>query len=233
MPTTTICPGSCNNRYRAAETRREETGEHNPITPVPGEPAWCNPCTERLRHAIRSMPDLAARLQLEVQYGTPPAPEHVSGSKEQPLHAGDGACRMIEEIRDTLTDWEDTVRAARGFHGRPTGVRLGTTISNASRFLAVQLDWALTNTEAVEADEQVRRLKRRIEHALHLDDVRPQPRDGVPCRECDLMALEHQVDERGRATGDTRCAGCGAVYTENEVQAWIKMLAAYHAPQAA
>jgi hypothetical protein len=224
------CPGTCNSRYRAAEDRREEHGDPNPITPTHGEPAWCRTCTERLGHAIRSMPDLAARLQLEVQHGTPPAPEHVSGSKEQPLHAGDGACRMIEEIRDTLTGWEDEIRAARGFTPRDP-VRLGVAITASARFLAVQLDWALANTDAVEHDHAVRSLKRRVEHAVHLDDVRPRPRYNIPCKECDLLALEHQVDDRGRSTGDTRCAGCGAVYAEDEIQAWVKMLAAYYVPQ--
>jgi hypothetical protein len=230
MPTPQACDGPCNRRYRDAEQRRETHGDPNPYTPYSGRPYWCDTDTDRLRTALRGMPDLAARLVLEAVHGTPPAPEHVSGSKEQPLHAGDGAYRLIDEIADTLTAFEDEWVTATGLPPRPLRSRCGATITSSARFLVNELGPILATggQYAIDLDDQVRRLKRRVEHALHLDDVRPTPRQGIQCRECDLMALEYQLDDHGRATGDTRCAGCGYVYDEDELQQWIRMLAAHY-----
>jgi hypothetical protein len=41
------------------------------------------------------------------------------------------------------------------------------------------------------------------------------------------MALERDIDRLGRDTGDTRCLNCGSIFTEDEMQAWIRLCAAY------
>lgn len=228
MPTTKICGGYCNQRYRDAEARRELHGDPNPIAPVYGRP-WCETCTMRLHSTIRGMPDLAARLAVEATHGTPPAPEHVSGSKERHLHAGDGAYRLIDEICDTLTVLEDTYRYAAGFTDRDTTVRQGVAITRAARFLGHHLERVLDvlGPDAATHDSALYTLKRRCDHALQLNDPRPDPRPGVKCRECQYMALEREVDRLGRATGDTACLNCRSVFTEDEMQAWIRLCAAY------
>jgi hypothetical protein len=235
MPTPQACDGPCNRRYRDAEVRRETHGDANPYTPNQGRPYWCDTCADRLRQTLRGLPDLAARLVLEAVHGTPPPPEHVSGSREQPLHAGDGAYRLIDEICDLVTRFEDEWCAGAGLPPRPLRSRCGATITSSARFLVNELGPILAagGQYAIELDDEARRLKRRVEHALHLDDVRPEPRHGVQCRQCDVMALEYQLDYLGRATGDTVCGNCGGVFTEDDMQAWIRMLAAYHCGSAA
>jgi len=233
VPTTSTCPGTCNRRWRDAEQRRELHGDPNPYTPVAGEPAWCLTCTSRLRTAISDMPRYAALLAVEAVHASPSPGVHVTGSKEQPLHPGDGAYRLLDEIHDALAFWEDAWCGLAGFRTRPAG-RQGAVIARAARFLAAQLDRILIDGRiAEELDENIRTLKRQTEHVLHYQDVRPTPRDGVPCRECDHMTLEHQVDGHGRATGDTVCACCLTVYSEDELQAWIRMCAAYTQQQGA
>lgn len=228
MPNVKICGGYCNQRYRDAEARRELHGDPNTITPVYGAP-WCENCTTRLYATIRGLPDLAARLAVEATHGTPPAPEHVTGTKERHLHAGDGAYRLIDDICDTLTGLEDTYRYAAGFTGRDATVRQGVAITRAARFLGSHLErvLAVLGPDAADHDRALYTLKRRCEYALQLNDPKPEPRPGIKCRECEYMALEYELDGRGRPTGDTACLNCRSIFTEDEMQAWIRLCAAY------
>lgn len=232
------CPGRCNAAWRAAEIHREATGEPHQLAPVTGEPAWCERCTQRLRFTLLDLPHLAALLLIEAERGTPrPGATKVSGSRERALHPGEAAYRAIEEIHGVLTGWEDKVRYWRGLSPRPDGVRHGVAITDGARFLDTHLDWLLAHCpdedRPIEMDEELALLRRRLYVVCHLDEPRPQPRDGVPCWNCDLMALVHELDEQGRATGYTRCRACGESRHESDMQQWIALVAAANTPSAA
>jgi hypothetical protein len=219
------CPGRHNDRWRHAETG----GEQHDLSPVYGEPRWCAGCRTRIATRLADLPDLAARLLLEAEHGTPrPPQDRVSGSRERALHPHDGEYRSIEAIADTLTAWEDDVREHRGYTRRPAA-RQGTAITTSVRFVAAHLDWLLQQHPEAEAtvafDAEVSQLWRRANRACHLDEPRPEPRDGVPCRRCDLMTLVHELDGAGRPTGYTVCRSCGDLSTEDEMATWMRLAA--------
>jgi hypothetical protein len=223
----TPCPGRHNDPWRAAEA----SGEPHELSPVYGAPRWCSGCRARIASKLGALPDLAARLLLEAEHGTPrPAAERVSGSRERALHPHDGQYRQIEAIADTVGSWEDDVRERRGYTRRPAASQ-GATISSSCRFLTNHLDWLLTDHDeeaSIAFNEEIGRLWRTATRACHLDEPRPEPRDGVPCRRCDLMALEQELDYAGRPTGYTVCRSCGDLSTAAEMDVWIKLCARHH-----
>lgn len=225
--TPTVCPGRHNDRWRTAEAAREP----HDLTPVYGEPRWCAGCQARTADRLAALPDLSARLLLEVEHGTPrPAVDRVSGSRERALHPHEGEYRMIEQIADTLAAWEDDAREHRGYTHRPATSQ-GAAISSSARFLMVHLDWLLQSHPDVEATvafvDEVSSLWRHASRTCHLDEPRPISRDGVPCRraDCDLKTLEYELDYAGRPTGYTVCRSCGDLSTEAEMQVWIRLAA--------
>lgn len=226
------CPGFCNAAWRAAENRRENTGTPHTLTPRPGDPVWCRPCTTAIRCALADLPDLAILLQLQVTCATrEDTGEYVSGSRERPLYPGDTYALTIEEIAVFLADWEDTVRRDRNLaEVRRAGQRHGATITGACAFLPKHLEWLLAEHPERDASEgfglDLLALHRRAQAMTKSTEVRPQRCDGVKCPVCDLSALEWEVDTAGRATGDVRCRVCRPrfVMTAGEYEQWTKML---------
>jgi hypothetical protein len=201
---------------------------HRPDLPRPGAPVWCGPCTDHLRAELATLPHLAARLQLEVENATTAGSEHVSGSKERPLHPREKYTFCIEEITGILTDWAGAVLDERGLNAAlPT--RPGPRIPTCTSLLLVHFNWLIAEHPYPSASEafglEVRRVHRRAARLTGTDNVRPERCDGVACPKCDLLMLEHEIDWQGRATGYIACAGCGSLLSAAEYGRWVKMLA--------
>ena len=225
------CCGSCNSRWRRAEEQSAKTGEPHDLIPRAGDPVWCEPCTTRIRSSLRDMPELAARLQLEVENGTDNPGEHVSGSRERPLHQRQVPARLIEEIGNTLTSWEDDVRDARSFSGRRVGRPPGIALTRATRFLVNHLDWLMAQhdpaaTEAFGAE--ILDLHRRASRITKTDEPRPVVCNGVPCPKCDMMALERELHTDGSETGYICCRYCAVLLNHDEYERWTKLAAEPH-----
>lgn len=228
----TACPGWHNDRWRLAEASSEPHDEH----PVHGNPVWCEGCQARVRAALGYMPRHAGHLLLEIEYGTPVVAERVSGSRERALHPKQGPALLIDEIRDLLTQWEDDLRDQRGLSGRPTALRHGTAIDAASRFLLAHLGWALASAADVadpagpvrEYVDRLYRLDRRALRLTHRDDPPPQPIVDVWCPECELRALERELDFDGSASGSVRCRNCGSRMDEDEYTGWAGRLVGFY-----
>jgi hypothetical protein len=231
-PNATDCPGACNAAYRAAERRKTERGTEHQLTARPGQPVWCPPCVTSVRGALADMPELTVLLHMQILRATAAEGEFVSGSREQPLYPGDAYALAIEELAVFLGDWEDTVREQRNLEGmRHYTDRHPVTIDNAARFLPAHLTWLLAQHPDREMSEgfglDLLALHHKAQAMTKSQEVRPEHCDGVLCPNCDLRALEWEVDTAGRATGDVRCRVCRPkfVMTAGEYEQWTKMLA--------
>lgn len=229
------CPGSCNARWRRAEEHQAKAGEPHDVLPRAGEPVWCVRCTGDIRTALGDMPELAARLQLEIENGTDGGGEHVSGSKERPLHQRQIPARLIEEICHSLTEWETNVREFRHLSARRLRRSQGTAISDSTRFLRAHFEWLMESHDpaATEAfGQEILSLFRRAQRVTKTDDPRPVACAGVPCRNCDMVALEKELHTDGSETGYIRCRYCPNLLNADEYERWTKMLAAPHRKRA-
>jgi len=225
------CPGRCNAAYRAAEQRRIDKGKEHTLTPRPGQPVWCPPCVTATRGALSDLPELAVLLHMQTLRATAADSEFVSGSRERPLHENETYALAIDELATFLGDWEDTVREQRALAAlRHYTDNHFVTIDNAARFLRAHLDWLLARHPEREASEgfglELLALHRRAQGMTKSGDVRPERCDGVQCPNCDLRALEWEVDTEGRGTGNVRCRVCRPkfVMTPEQYRQWTKML---------
>jgi hypothetical protein len=231
-PDAAPCPGACNSAWRAAEDRKERRGATHTLTARAGQPVWCPPCVTAIRGALQDLPKLAVLLHMQILRATAAGSEFVSGSRERPLYENEAYALAVEELATFLGDWEDTVREQRGLEAlrHYTGNQF-VTIDNACRFLPGHLTWLLARHPDREMSEgfglDLTALYRRAQGMTKSGDVRPEHCDGVLCPNCDLRALEWEVDVNGMATGNVRCRVCRPkfVMTRGEYEQWTKMLA--------
>jgi hypothetical protein len=97
-------------------------------------------------------------------------------------------------------------------------------VARQCSWLADRLDWAFAEHPAVdEFTAELGDLWAVLRRACGLTMPRPEPVQGVPCRsvECDLKTLV-------RVPGSVyvECSSCGGLMTEDELQAWCKLLLA-------
>lgn len=200
------CPGKCNAAYRAAEQRYQDGGADHDLEPRPGTPAWCPACAIEIRAALTGWPDLAVRLQQEVESGVSAAmTEYVSGSKDRPVHDHEAASFLLDEFAEWLGEWEDTVRFDRDLPVRraasPDPVK---AITAACVFLPAQLDWHLGGRDLSDEDQraavedfglEMLRFHRRAQLLTGMQEIDPVRVIGVPCPMCDRKALEFEVED--------------------------------------
>lgn len=236
----TICPGRCNAAWRAAERRYETTGTDHDLEPREGQPVWCPPCTTAIRSALADMPELAVRLLLEVNSGVTAAlSEYVSGSKERRLFEHESAAFLLEDLATFIGDWDDYTRRDRSLpSARNHKLDHAHTVAASSGFLLIHLDWILahhpggydvTGAEVSEGfGAELLVLYRRAQNLTSAQDVEAARIDGVPCKNCDHMALEHEVDTAGKQTGYIRCRRCKPTFrmSSDEYHDWTKLTAA-------
>lgn len=223
------CPGACNAQWRRAEKQRLDKLVPHGLTARAGDPVFCSPCARFLRSALADLPELAARLQLEVENGSVGGGEHVSGSRERPVHQHQAQTFLIDDIDGILDDWATAVREDRNLASvRP--LARGRRITASCRLLLIHFEWLIAEHPSPEASAafgtDIGRIHRQASKLTHTHDVRAVPCDGVACRNCDLMTLEHEVDWQGRATGYIACRSCEVLLSAEEYERWLKMLAA-------
>ncbi|ACU71777.1 hypothetical protein Caci_2868 [Catenulispora acidiphila DSM 44928] len=228
VPTPTACVGPCNSGWRRAETARLTKGTPHELTARAGQPVWCNPCARHVRIGLADFPELAARLMLEVENATAAGTVHVSGSKGRPIHGRERYTFCIDDIVGVLNYWAEAIRVDRDLAAPPPRSR-GAAITADTRLLLIHFDWMIAeHSEPAQSAEFGKDLNRLYRHAAKLtrtDDVRAVPCEGIPCRQCDLMALEHELDWQGRATGYVLCRDCGTLLKEDEYERWVKLAA--------
>lgn len=242
VSTRPACPGRCNDAWRAAEQVRAQDSAPHDLVPIDGDPVWCTSCRNRLYYALLGMPYLTVLVQLEVAHATRADAERVSGSGDAPLHDREAYTLLIDTVWSTLTAYEDQVRRERVFSARPERVRRGRALQDAAVFLTRQVDWFLTDrpdddqgpdpetgrhteTSARGFADRIAVLERRLQRATHQDERRPERRPAIPCPECDLMALEYELDFEKKATGLTHCRACRTRHTPERMTRWLSLLA--------
>lgn len=230
VPTPSACPGFHNAAWRRAEAARLADGTPHELTPRAGNPVWCDNCAQRRWYALANLPDLASKLLIESENATTTGTEHVSGSKERRLHEAEKYYRCIDDIAELLAYWAEAIREDRNLAAAPPGRRRGTAITADTRLLLIHFDWMMAEhpepAQSTEFGNDIDRLHRRAKRLTHTDDVRAEPCNGVACRKCDLMTLEHEIDWQGCATGYIACSNCGNLDSTEEYERWVKMVAA-------
>lgn len=241
-PTARVCPGRCNDAWRAAEVIRAQDADPHDLVAIDGDPVWCTACRNKVFYALLGMPYLTVLVQLEVANATPAEAERVSGTGDKPLHDREAYTLLIDTVWSTLTLYEDQVRRERAFSPRQTAVRRGRALQDAAVFLGRQVDWFLTDrpdddqgadpetgrhteTSARGFSDRIVGLERRLQRATHQDERRPERRPAIPCPDCDYMALEYELDFEKKATGDTRCRACGHKFSAEHMGRWLSLLA--------
>lgn len=207
-PDARACPGKCNAAYRAAETRYETTGKQHDLDPRPGQPLWCRPCITEMRGALTDWPDLAARLQEEVDSGVSAAlAEYVSGSKNQPIHQHEAESLLLDEFAEWAGSWEDTIREQRALNPRASTDlhrRPARVIEDACAFLPAHLDWHLGGRDLTDPDItnlvtdfglELLGYHRRAKTLTGMRDPEPVRIDGVPCSQCGYNSLAWEVED--------------------------------------
>lgn len=234
------CPGFHNDPWRYTEDPGDE--HDHPDNYAHGKPIWCERCTDRLRSILTYLPTLADNLLGEIDDGTAPHTERVSGTRAPAIHRQQAHAFLLDNIRDILTQWEDEVRAARAFTPRPTGIRQLPAIRSASAFLLAHLEWILT--KAPGCDDPQGLVRAFVDKVHHLDrqgmyltqNDEPQPIEcvGVRCKGCSQFALVRGVDRSGVQADEVRCENCGARMTLNEYEEQAERWALYeyaHLPE--
>jgi hypothetical protein len=228
-PIPTACPGPCSAAWRRAEAERLANGTPHQLTPRAGNPVWCEPCARHLRSELADFPELAARLLLEVENATTASTEHVSGSRERPIHGREKYVFCIDDIVAVLTYWAEAIREDRDLAPPPARRPRGAAITADTRLLLIHFDWMMAEhpepAQSTEFGNDVFRLHRHAARLTRTDDVRAKRCDGIPCRQCDLVTLERELDWQGRATGYVLCRSCGTLLKEDEYERWVKLAA--------
>lgn len=217
VPTPSACPGRCNSAWRLAENRYYETGIDHNFEPAEGRPVWCPPCTTAIRAALAEFPDLANRLREEIESGVSAAmTEHVSGSKNRPVHDHEAESFLLDEIAEWITSWEGSVRVQLGLNKHRQRANSYAAIHGAVELLLPHLDWHLNGRAEPKYDHlhmpdwtaaqvatdfglDALQYHRRAKALTGTQDAEPVRVIGVPCPICDQKVLEHEVEaEPGR-----------------------------------
>jgi len=229
VPTPNACVGPCNSSWRRAEAARLTDHTPHELTPRAGHPVWCNPCARHLRSELADFPELAARLLLEVENATTASTEHVSGSRERPIHGREKYVFCIDDIVAVLAYWAEAVREDRDLASPPLGRPRGTAITTDTRLLLIHFDWMVAEhpepAQSTEFGNDISRIHRHASRLTRTDEVRAERCEGIPCRQCDLVTLERELDWQGRATGYVLCRSCGTLLKEDEYERWVKLAA--------
>ena len=219
-----VCPGPCSERWRKAERAYLERGTPHDLEPKYGQPIWCESCSRAIRLSLYSLPRDAAYILLEIQYGTTPKRERVSGTPSRSLHAKESLARLIEDISGVLGDWEDDVRDALSLTRRRPRPQ-GPQIQHSTNFLLSHYGFIMCEhkSEATEAfGQDIGRLHRKSLKATHaLEETKPQRCVGVRCPGCGWKALVWEARD-GAPTGYVTCEHCDRLLTRKEYLVQVK-----------
>lgn len=219
-----VCPGPCSDRWRKAEKEKSLRGTPHDLEPKYGQPVWCESCARSIRLALYSLPRDAAYVLLEIQYGTTPQRERVSGSPSRALHAKEFLARLIEDISGSLGSWEDDVRDALTLTRRRPRPQ-GPQIQHSADFLMANYGFIMRehDPEATKAfGQEIGSLHHKALKVTHaLDEVKPQRCIGVRCPGCGWKALVWEMRD-GSPTGYVSCEHCERLLTRKEYHVQVK-----------
>ena len=238
------CPGQCNAAYRRAQAvyerakveaaaARQPAPEPHQVEPIPGDPYWCETCTNLIRTGLVRLDNLAAAAGSRRDGRLPtPAPAIRSSVGRDPASPS-SAWDTVDEIAQWAARWEETARAL--LSEQPWGVALNhrvhrmLPVTMGSRTAAVLVGLQPSagylvrvhrrilahDAMALDFGVELLGLVRRIERQAGLDDT--VTRLHAPCPKCDLVALE-------RRDGSEKVA-CRCCYYElrmDEYERWAK-----------
>jgi hypothetical protein len=202
-------------------------------------------CSDRTHRAQRALPRLYITLKLHLapNQGTG---DRVTGSREKPLGLRPDIHDHMSDIRDTLREWVRYVTAERHLtgpaspllrqqrriivsttgtarvHQLPDRDKDASLVHERSTWLLQHHTWLARQDIGVAYGEEIQDLEHRARVLADLYPARPVLKVGVPCRNCDTMAL---YDPPGSEY--TECGSCGLLLTQSEYRDWTRMYAAY------
>lgn len=229
-----VCPGRCNHSWRRAEQDRTTLGALHELSPRWGQPLHCEPCTIRARQQLAELPELVAAIWLEAVNGSR-GPKVGTIGRSSATHAawpGQASRLMTDHIVGGLLELEDDIRDLRRLRVRPGRGIEGRNVTGSVRFLAIHLEWALTEhpaaTETHDRDSANPASQISTWHRAALRFTARDPRlehHRVPCPRCEMLTLF-------RADGDDyiecRNVNCALLLTPGEYLDHTKALAATH-----
>jgi hypothetical protein len=200
----------------------------------PHEGYACNPCRSRLRSWLGELPDLYTHLLDEplAPSGSPGKGGPVTGSRDRPIpirvdlfdltHAGAQAWLEGEDQVGHIPVWMTLETWARDWSTfRNMGEAADRTVPGLCRWMWERVDDLCDEHDAIdEAFTDIRRLYGAMRTQLGMVDV-PDYKKGVPCRQCNALALVRRNGE-----DFIECGECPAVLTPEEYDAWVRGVAA-------
>lgn len=200
----------------------------------PHEGYACNPCRSRFRTWLAEIPDLYASLLGEplAPSGSPGKGGPVSGSRERPIpirvdlfdltHAGGWPDVLTEDQVGHLPVWMTLETWARDWSTfRAMGEAAERSVSGLCRWMWERVDDMCDEHEAIdECWRDVRALRGALYAQLGMFET-PDYKKGVPCRQCNALALV-----RKDGSDFIECGECPAVLTPEEYDRWVRLLAA-------
>lgn len=194
----------------------------------------CNPCRSRLRSWLGEIPDLWEQLLAEPlsPSGSPGKGGPISGSKDRPIpirvdlfdltHAGGWPELVDEDQVGHIPVWMTLQTWARDWSTfRAMGEAGDQTVPGLCRWMWERVDDMCDEHAAVdEAFQDIRRLYGTLYAQLGLFE-KPDYKYGVPCRQCNALALV-----RHNGSDYVECGECPAVLTPDEFDIWVRGVAA-------
>jgi hypothetical protein len=199
----------------------------------PREGYACGPCRSRLRSWLGELPDLYTRLLAEPldPSGSPGKGGPVTGSRDRPVpirvdlfdltHAGAQAWLEGADQVGHIPVWMTLETWARDwFTFRNMGEAADRTVPGLCHWMWERVDDMCDEHDAIdECFHDIRRLHGTVKAQLGDVDV-PDYKRGVPCRQCNALALVRRAGE-----DFIECGECPAVLTPEEYDRWVRALA--------
>ncbi len=202
----------------------------------------CEPCRARLAQTLtdigRGHGDLPQHLERGAGFG-----QYVRGGEvEAPLPFREDVWDLLLPVRPTpnvvglddllcqighvsvATLLDSWIRDWCHLRGKSERGRPGY-VSAMVVWLGNRLEWACDHHPAVdEFASEINGLWSVMRRYVGVDEPRPTPCRGVPCRRCDLKTLARLAD----GSGDVECqnAACRTVYRADEYTRWVRLVAA-------
>jgi len=200
--------------------------------------AVCNGCRTWLDRTLVEIVELYALLPANLLPGQAHG-QRVSGSREAPLplrvdpldlmmpaRAAEptaaarafpedqmGDLSVASRLDSWVCDWRSSIRCG--------DIRPPPTVEELVRWLRVWLEEACDSHRAIdEFAEEMRELVHGLRVATGRNAVHPELKKGVPCRECERLALF-----RKPGSDFIECGSCGLLLTPEEYERWTALIA--------
>jgi hypothetical protein len=215
--TSTLCPGTCNSKYRRARAVYEaEVAQHAltverltdagladkiPVPPTPpavdpvyGDPVWCSRCAAIIRRELAELDELASSLA-NLPPGIRPASD---GTRERVKVTGSVAVASpsptgddLDDLYRWLAEWETWYRKLRSWDSPPPRGYLNDRITASVNWLSGRLDGLLVTGEAEPFGIEVRGWHRELVAKTH--SARAAKHVKKPCPRCGKFQMWEEI----------------------------------------